>query len=354
MTTAAEIEAQAAEWLIRLDADPSPANRAAFEAWAAADPRRRAAFLRLEAGWRRADRLRNLRPLDGPVNEDLLDPQVVEDVVPEPHRSGWLRRLPLVAVLAVLAVAAGLWSLFTWTEWQVYETEPGGFQRIALQDGSIVHLNTDSEIRVRLDRERREVVLARGEALFTVARDPSRPFDVRAAGTLVRAIGTAFSVRVLDRKQVEVVVKEGRVAIRPPERLLDLKLSPPVAPPPLPTLSAGEAATVGAPDKELDVRKVDSEDVSRKLAWTDGRIWFDHTTLADAAAEFNRYNRRQIEIADPRIAEIRIGGGFDATDPDSFVAAVEQSFGLRSVRINPGDPNREIIRLLGPQGSKSH
>src|SRR6185503_2463902 len=73
MNTPTDLEAQAAAWLVRREAsDFSAAEQAEFEAWASADPRHRAAFVRLEAAWRRADRLRGLKPLDGSVDEDLL------------------------------------------------------------------------------------------------------------------------------------------------------------------------------------------------------------------------------------------------------------------------------------------
>jgi len=88
--------------------------------------------------------------------------------------------------------------------------------------------------------------------------------------------------------------------------------------------------------------------MTRKLAWTQGRLWFDRVTLAEAIAEFNRYNRRQIVIEDPAIAGIRIGGALDATEVDSFVAALA-TFGIKAepTRTNQDDPDTEVIRLTG-------
>jgi transmembrane sensor len=83
--------------------------------------------------------------------------------------------------------------------------------------------------------------------------------------------------------------------------------------------------------------------VSRKLAWTSGRISFDGETLAEAINEFNRYNRRRFAIADPAIAQIRIGGLFEATDPESFAATLEKHFGVRRLPGMRGDDN--VIRL---------
>jgi transmembrane sensor len=341
-----DIESEAANWLIRLERDPSPEMRANFDAWLAADPRHHAAFIRLEKTWSRADILKRLRPLDGAVDEQVLDKFGVPTPIFDTPKK---RKPPLFAVAATLliaAIGAITWIVVSQAGWEVYETEFGGFQRIALADGSTAMLNTDSRIRARMSSGRREIVLDRGEALFTVAHDTRRPFDVMAGDTVVRAVGTAFSVRLRDQKQVDVIVTEGRVAIDPPDDSLDSKLPQPVPLPTISTLTAGETVSVKA--HQLKVQKIADEDLSHKLAWTKGRIWFDRATLAEAIAEFNRYNRRQMVIDDPAIAGLRIGGAFDATDLDSFLAAL-QTFGIRAVatRNTAGDPSSEVIRLVG-------
>jgi len=342
-----DIESEAANWLIRLERDPSAEIRANFDTWLAADPRHHAAFIRLEKTWSRTDILKRLRPLDGAIDEQVLDKFGVSTPIFDPPKKK--PKTPLLAVAAallVVAVGAVTWIFVSRSGWQVYETEFGGFQRVALADGSTAMLNTNSRIRARMSSGRRESVLDRGEALFTVAHDTRRPFDVTAGDTVVRAVGTAFSVRLRDQEQVDVIVTEGRVAIDPPDDSLDSKLPQPVALPTMSTLAAGETVSIKA--HRLKVRKIVDEDVTRRLAWTQGRIWFDRVTLAEAIAEFNRYNRRQLVIDDPAIAELHIGGAFAATDLDSFVAAL-QTFGIRAVttRGKEDEPGPDVIRLLG-------
>src|SRR5262249_50414206 len=158
----------------------------------------------------------------------------------------------------------------------------------------------------RMTPRHREVLLERGEVLFNVAHDEHRPFDVKAGEAVVRAVGTSFVVRVRDERHVEVLVAEGRVAIgshAPPQ-----------------TVSAGQQALIRREPLRLDLEPVAAADIPYRLAWTQGRIWFKQNTLAEAVAEFNRYNRRQLVIADPAIATLRVGGAFDVTDPDAFVA----------------------------------
>jgi transmembrane sensor len=347
-----DIEAEAAGWLIRLEKDGSATTRTGFDAWIAADPRNQAAFLRLEKTWSRADVLRKLRPLDGAVDEQVLDkfgvPTPIFDSpaqTPSPRkRQAWM---VIAALLLAAAIGAGIWFQVVRSGWQIYKTEFGGFQRVVLADGSTAMLNTNSEIRVRLSSSRREVMLDRGEALFTVAHDMRRPFDVTAGDTMVRAVGTAFSVRLRDHEQVDVIVTEGRVAIDPPDDYsIDSKSPQSSAPSTLSTLAAGETVSVRA--HHLRVQKIANEDMTRKLAWTQGRLSFDRATLAEAVSEFNRYNRKQLVIDDSAIAGLHIGGAFDATDLDSFVAAL-QSFGIRAFPTrNAADGSAaEVIHLVG-------
>ncbi|MEP7244210.1 MAG: FecR domain-containing protein [Gammaproteobacteria bacterium] len=374
MNTASEFEAQAAAWLVRREApDFSERQQAEFDAWAEADPRHRAAFVRLEAAWRRADRLRKLRPLDGEVDENLLahspfarleeyparhetrntsvggfDAAYGEERSDAPRRRRWVVSAA-AAALALIVIAASTWFALEKPGWQRYSTDFGGFEKIVLDDGSVVHLNTNSSMRVHLSATLRQVVLDRGEALFKVAHDRSRPFDVRAVGTTVRAVGTEFSVRVREAnevttglKDVEVLVREGRVAIDPPTVNLERATALPRS---LSTLSAGETVTITA--NRVHVQRVAEADVNRKLSWTEGRLWFERQRLADVVAEFNRYNRRQMIIADPAIADLRIGGGFEATDPESFVAALERTLGVRAFPSTPGGDEPDVIRLVG-------
>jgi len=299
--SAAEIELQASRWLAARDADASP--NAAFDRWLDTDIRHRVAYLKLEAAWLRSDRLRDLRPLDREVNRDLL----------RPPRRYWT--LAIAASVLLVSIAATIYFAQTQFGWQRYETRVGGFSRVVLEDGSVIDLNTDSDLRVRIGAARREVQLLHGEGRFQVAHDASRPFVVTAADAAVRAVGTAFTVRLRDSKQVDVLVSEGTVDIAAPR----LGYAPPV--------HAGEAAVLAA--DHVSVRRLEPQQLERRMAWTTGRLQFRGETLAEAVTEFNRYNRRQLRITDASIAPLRVGGTFNATDPESFAAALATAFGIQ-------------------------
>lgn len=298
------IEHEASRWLAARDSGAtSPAQEEAFLRWLDGDIRHRVAYLRLEAGWRRVGRLKELRPLDRDVDPDLLKERA-------------LRRSWPLATAAALLLALGLggaWFYRSNHGWQNYETNVGAFSRIVLEDGSVVDLNTNSQVRVRLG-DVRELRLTRGEGRFQVAHDRERPFVVSAADAAVRAVGTAFTVRLRDASQVEVLVSEGKVAIAAPH-------VPAAAP-----LAAGQAAVV-VPGR-VTVSEVTPQLIERRLAWTAGRLEFRGESLAEAVAEFNRYNQRQIRFADPSLGTLRVGGNFKATDPESFAAALASAFKL--------------------------
>ena len=300
------IELQASRWLASRDARPDdPDLASAFDQWLHADIRHRVAYLKLQAAWRRGDKLRDLRPLDRDVNPDLL----------RPPRRYW--SLAIAASALVVLLGAGVYFATTQPGWQRYETRVGGLSRIVLEDGSVIDLNTDSEVRARIGSRRREVRLVRGEGRFQVAHDKTRPFVVSAADADVRAVGTAFSVRLRER-QVDVLVSEGIVAIDAAR----IAHAPPV--------HAGEAAVV-LPDR-VSVRRLETPQLESRMSWTTGRLQFRGDSLADAVEEFNRYNRRHLRLADASLAQLRVGGTFNATDPESFAAALSSTFNLRVAR----------------------
>ena len=198
---------------------------------------------------------------------------------------------------------------------ETYRTKVGERRAISLEDGSTIELNTDSQVRVRLGKDQRRLTLDRGQAMFAVAHDAKRPFVVTAGDTSVRAIGTRFEVW-LEKDAVRVVLAEGKVQVTKAQPA-GAKPAPPVI------LAAGT---------RLDVTKAKTTapvavDVAAVTGWTQGRLTFKDTRLADAAAEVNRYSRRQVVIA-PALADQRFNGVFDTGDIDAFANGVAAALNL--------------------------
>lgn len=317
------IEMRASRWLAARDAGSlTSVQLEEFNRWLDADIRHRVAYLKLESHWRRAEKLRDLRPLDGEPDANLLQPAT---------RRRW--PLALAASLLVALLGAG-WMYQQHWSWKRFETPVGGLSRIVLEDGSVMDLNTDSDVRVRMRDGQRQIRLVRGEGRFQVAHDVSRPFTVEAAGTAVRAVGTQFTVRLRGTEQVDVLVSEGKVAVAS----AGARNSPAT-----PQLGAGDAAVVV--DDQVSVTRVEPQLLARRMAWTAGRLEFRGESLGEAIAEFNRYNRRQIRLASAELASLRVGGNFAATDPESFAGALASAFKLRVLA------DAQAIVLQPPRGS---
>src|SRR3546814_83611 len=197
--------------------------------------------------------------------------------------------------------------------------------RSPLRDGSAVTLNSNSEIDVDFDEGIRHVRLLRGEALFDVAKDSSRPFVVEADSTRVTAVGTSFTVNRVSERDVQVLVREGVV-----------ELADSTLPRRQPVRLAANMLATAAPTRKIEVQPLRVPDVERRLAWRAGMLSFSGATLEEAAAQFARYSELRIIIDDPLVAQKRVVGLYSATDPEGFAHAVALSLGLRAERAPDG------------------
>jgi transmembrane sensor len=316
MRTALEIEERAAHWLARRH-EPgwSASDQAALDAWLLEATAHEVAYLRLEYGWNKVDRLAALRRPPTPAPREVPRSSAMS-----PHRR-YRRPLAWSAAAAALLLSAVLLVSYEGLfDRDAYATNVGGHEVVRLADGSRVELNTDTRVRTRFTEQARSVWLERGEAYFEVAHEPRRPFIVYAGGRRVTVLGTKFSVR-LDSKanRVQLAVTEGRV------QLEELRPQAPVAP-----MIAIGGDTVIAENASVRVESRSVEAVSIDLSWRQGLLTFDQTTLADAAEEFNRYNRRRL-VVEPGAANIHIGGSFEAANVDAFARLLQQGFGLQVV-----------------------
>jgi transmembrane sensor len=304
-----DVREAAASWAVRLS-DPActDADRAAFEAWRDASPAHEAAFEREAAVWDRFDRLRALRPAEPEPDADLLAPAA--------------RSQPVLRWAAAVAGAAVLAGIGVWTVGgaPAYATAVGERRLVVLEDGTRVELNTDSRIVVRYRRGERQVKLVRGEALFEVAPDASRPFVVTARDRRVEAESAAFNVR-LQPKAVQVIVAKGDVDIA--------DTSPFGGSDDEAHLAAGVVGVYG--EKGGVAQPLERARIDQALAWRHGQIALNGQTLESAVAEFNRYSaERQLVVADPAISGYRLGGYFGVDDMDGFVRALQTTFPVKA------------------------
>lgn len=293
--SASEIDDEAAGWAIQLG---DQADAPGLQAWLDGDRRRAGALLRAQAALSFIDRARALEPASAAAS---------------PARQVSRRAVLALAGGGALA-AAGVAAVAVLGGPTRYVTDLGEIRRIPLADGSVVDINTSSSLEVALHSRARDVTLRQGEAWFQVAKDARRPFLVKAGDARFRAVGTAFSVRRLADQQTEMLVTEGVVEAwrEGGERV---------------RVEAGSRIALGP---GLPLRPIPAP-VERALAWRNGQISLEGLTLAQAAAEFNRYNRRRLVIENPALADQQFVGLFRVDDPQSFAKAVSASSGARLI-----------------------
>jgi transmembrane sensor len=304
-TAASQIEAEAISWVERADReDWNAQDAAALAEWLSRSTANRISYLRIRDGWKRADRLVALRGTFGLPKENG---------VPR-NRRGRVQ----IAAAAIAAVSlAGAWWAVSGDPQQasVYTTALGGHKVLTLADGSQIELNTATAIRTRFDARKRTVWIDRGEAFFKVVHDADRPFVVLAGSHRITDIGTKFLVR-REPDQLQVTLVEGSAEIDAPNQPGSQHA----------VLQPGDVAIATA--TAMSVVKTTPESVDRELSWRRGVLVFDRTTLADAAAELNRYNERKVVVADGEAAQQRIVGTFPANNVDLFGRVAQSVLGL--------------------------
>lgn len=298
------IKDQAADWLWRQQASEwRQEDQAMLDAWLAESRYHLAAYWRLKAAWGRTERLAALKP-------GRMQPAKAAR-----HNRFWsaLR----VSAAACVVVGLLLTGAYRWTlHEEAYATAIGQRATISLADGSQVQLNTDSAISVRVGMWGRSVKLKKGEAFFKIRHDATRPFTVLAAGHRVIDLGTEFAVRTFDDR-LEVTLVEGRARLEAVSPHIQHHAT---------DLIPGEVAVATA--NSMSVAKVPTRTLANALAWRQGKVIFSHVTLAEAAAEFNRYNGTKL-IIEPEIADLKISGTFDAGSIGPFTTMAKLAFGLR-------------------------
>jgi transmembrane sensor len=306
--TASEIDAEAADWTARIDRGPlAPAEDQAFDAWLNGDVRAAGAYGRMRALALTTERARALGPDFNPGNFVPAEPRT---------RRYALQMGGAIAATALIGLA-GAWQFLG--RRGHFSTGKGETKVIALKDGSVVTLNTASEIAVSYTDSQRSVELIRGEALFDVAKNKARPFVVAAGDTNVRVVGTSFTVRHLETAPVQVLVREGIVEVfKPAAGLAPVRIT------------ANDMAEAGGVAGEIAVRAMPEPQVHRQMAWQSGQIAFEGETLSQAAAEFSRYSDTRIVVVDPGLAREEIAGLFKATDPVGFAKTIAISLNARA------------------------
>ena len=315
------IAEEAADWVVRLGSnDASAEERLEFVAWLKCSPLHLSAYLGVERTWAALGKVDMSRRIDVTALLAEPDSNVVQlggrfsrSRVPTRRRT----MMRALAACALLACAGLIWFQLQLTN--RYTTGIGEQRTLRLSDGSTIVLNTDTAVRVSFTDAVREVRLLRGEALFNVAKNRSRPFWVRSHDVIARAVGTSFVVRSKPSETVVTVI-EGEVAVAD---YAQIKVAAPtIVPDPAVHVTAGTRADVSGGNKVRTVRVANPAAVT---SWRSGRLIFDGEPLAEVVAEFNRYNQVQLVLETSQLSQERISGVFDADQPLALARFLERT-----------------------------
>jgi len=381
------IEEEAGAWIIKLDSDNelSHEQHLAFKAWMGRSLAHREAVKSMAQFWGKMNVLTELgmlqrmqqRTQQKELQKDLQKEQPKSlQKQPTGERYGWFgfggfpKTFPkiLAATAFSLLMVVGIFSVQTNNHGQnangLYATAIGQQKTISLADGSELQLNTNSQIRLDYSGDYRDIHLLQGEAHFIVAKDKSRPFRVLAGNGLVQAIGTAFTV-YLNNNDVEVTITEGVVGLQSWQPNILSKAKNQLASQTtdnavnqavnntaaklhantlhdLGKLKVGQRAVIEGLKSEAGVvesvhaiiKELSPQELERRLSWRKGYIVFKGAPLDQVVMEVERYSQVTIELVDPALAAIEIGGQFKIGEVGAILESLENNFGLKVKRIS--------------------
>jgi transmembrane sensor len=320
------LEGEACAWVARIDGGAmSDADHQALKEWIVRSPQHKRTFEKAAAAF---------MELRSPFTARATAQKPAANIKPV---FGWLRPLgafaAVAATVAVIAVAIQFRYGAPIAAPVTYYAETGQQKTVTLADGSEIILNTNTRIDVKFSPEERAVDLVYGEALFSVAKDPQRPFQVYTDKGIVRAVGTVFSVRVR-RADIEVIVEEGIVEVAPSSA----RHAPEVGDDgnnfvaPVTKLTPGSRAKFD--ETTQTIVAIDAQALDKTLSWREGVLVFDVDPLSYVVEEVSRYTDIRIVISDPEILNIPVGGNFRVGETQALLDALEEGFGIEVQRVS--------------------
>jgi len=354
------VEEQASDWIVKLEErTPSEDEIKQFNVWLNENQEHRRVVIALSKTWSNMDTLSGL----------MLSAK--ENVTIKRTTLSFVFLMPLLFLLALVRgvnytlrnlirpkvvlplIALSSFSYIVFLNLQTqhaneYATDIGSQLTETLADGSTLWLNSNSKVEIKYSANKRILYLIHGEAHFDVVHDLARPFEVYAGNRMIKAVGTAFSVHRFEGS-VKVLVSEGKVDLgiidfqidsepndiqvshpnRKTSRSINtIKKQPKVKI--LTSLEAGQSVSIPAVSSNVTQAIVEYApgELVRKLSWLDGRLVFAGETLEEVVEEVSRHTAIRIEVADPHLKTLRIGGQFHTGETEALFDVLETGFGI--------------------------
>lgn len=309
-------EEQAIDWLVRLRSGKGGKfTQSAFEEWCRQAPQNRGEFEKTEAVWHALARL--------------------QPIYKKKQRPRWIRTHRIGLTAAAMAAAFAAWLVVPNTPWPTltptsFATDKADRRDVVLKDGTIIHLNADTLVVAEASLWTRRYRLDRGEAIFEVAHNSLRPFEVTVENAIIRDLGTRFDIR-RESEGTRLSVFEGSVELNISDGQQHREIH------------AGQAVQFG-PGTISQTRPMTEQALT---AWRGGRFTFADSPLEEAIVQLNRYRGNRIVIRDDAIAKLRISGVFDTNNTDGILRALELALPV----VVQNDPANGQVLLLAKSTS---
>jgi len=345
-----EILATAADYYLKLQENSiSGAELKAWQAWFMRSEQHQKAFRRLETLFgalehlsiddftdkpagvveKQKDTFNKISGFAGGSVISLVTADVQEKSAPPRTTSRFIGGIAASVAVVLVAGFMMMGSVNTRSEYiaPIYQTAAAEQRIVKLSDGSIVELAADSQVTVEYEVSERRLVLDRGQAIFTVSKNPRRPFVVQAGNGTVTAIGTVFNV---SRRSgdVQVRVLEGTVAVRPVHVPLTNTLD--TAVPAVALVTAGKQTIYS---NEGTLQSVEEVDVQADLDWRVGILTMVNRPLSSVIQELNQYLQDEIAIGDEAVGDFYFTGTVYPDQVDAWLEGLKQGYPLKVVRV---------------------
>ena len=321
---------QASDWIVKLDRGLSADEKIALREWLQSDTANHDILMEMTQLWDKMDAMSRL--------SDLFAKPGTPTQASKTNNKRY-RPYLAIAASAVLAGVVGLWALLGGLNLDnnIYHTAVGEQSSVMLPDGTQLILNTNTKVSVHYTAQQRLLQLDSGEINISVAKDPSRPLSVMAAGQIVQAIGTEFNIEITDQQNIELVVTEGKVKVavqQDPQKSL-ARQTQLALPDNALTLAAGEQINLGSAKQQ--VTEVTADEIEVKLSWRQGNLIFRGESLEEAVKEIGRYTSVEFIFINEDLKKTRVAGMFKAGDVEGLLATLRENFNIVSERDGAGN-----------------
>lgn len=309
------LEKEAVDWFVRLTSGEAASDDfVEFANWRGRSPAHDQAYEKISKLWEHLDAplMAWHEQIQSKAEESTLNKgnEVTQTAPKLGLNKVWPKRFLAAAIVA--------WVTFSWFPDYLsypladYRTLIGKQKTVNLEDGSIIHLNTDTAINIHYSTSARHIELLQGEAAFEVAQDNHKPFIVASGNIQTRAVGTQFIVRH-DNNQGQITLLQGKVQVSNTNKALDDHK----------TISLNPNDQVTYEDNIF--APLLHGHSSGTDAWKNWRLQMNFVTLGQAINEINRYRRVKVRLLAPQLAQRKINAVIDLKQIDAWLEALEST-----------------------------